>query len=302
MPNFHSRASLKKLLEEKHAKEAAELLKRGEESRARLEELLEAKRQREEEEHAKEIEKMKADAPGKNKDAQDDWLCGLGFPPKLSNASFATFDKAGKEKTVELAREYCRAFLDGGGDQIYGIVLSSQKYGVGKTHLLHAIATEIIRNTPAVRFMDTVTYYTRDGKPVIKPGDPRYAYGNNPVFYMNEVDMLTRIRATYNRDSQENELRVFAELNKAELLIIDDVGKVKPQDLSFVQQVYYRLVEYRWGEEKHIALATNLVGDDLEKFVGGAVASRLAEMTQGKYFITMSGEDYRLKGIKNNAK
>lgn len=266
------------------------------ESKARLEALIEEKKK-------KDHDEMQAKTAQLNEDKQQEWIDGLGFPYKLHDATFANFKKQSQEKAYNLALEFARNQLADEVKSPYALVLSSKSYGVGKTHLLHAIAVEIIRNTRAVWFIDTDTRFFRkpngELEEIVKPCEPRYGHGRISITYINEPDLMCKIRSTYNPNSQERELDVFAKLNEPDLLIIDDVGKVKPSDLSFVQQVYYRLVEYRWGEEKFIAISTNLVGDELEKFIGGAVASRLAEMTMGKYFITMDGEDYRLKGIKN---
>jgi hypothetical protein len=53
---------------------------------------------------------------------------------------------------------------------------------------------------------------------------------------------------------------------------------------------------------KSIAIATNLEGEAFDNFIGGAVVSRLSEMTMGKYFVVLHGEDYRLTKAKEATK
>ena len=236
------------------------------------------------------------DNPGRTKltdlsaERKAKWLIEVNLDSRFSGATFETFDKKAQPRAAEKSMEFAAACLNTTEDSL-ALVLSSAIYGSGKTHLLAAIAHRIIEQSEAAYLANysdgSITYNLQTTK-----------YRPCPVYYVNETDLLSRIRGAYDRDSQDNELDIYTRLNKYPLLLIDDVGKVRARDSSFTQQVYYRLVEYRWSNYKHIALASNLVDSGLEDYIGGAVSSRLAQMTQGKYYLTLTGDDYRLKGSK----
>lgn len=235
------------------------------------------------------------------------WRVNSGVPERYESTTFDTFKITNKEhrqeESLNIARTFARKLIDHVNTPPHALVLSSKVYGVGKTHLLTSIANEILNKAKAADIMNWFEIHNDWDKETRTYKENRVPIArirqNAAIFhYISEPDLLSNIRDTFNNDSETTEQDYYAKLNEYQLLIIDDVGKVKPKDLSFVQQVYYRLIEYRYVNLKHIALATNLVGDELESFIGGAVASRLLEMTEGKNFLTMQGEDYRLRALK----
>lgn len=115
-----------------------------------------------------------------------------------------------------------------------------------------------------------------------------------PVLYTNEAHLLPRIRDTYNNDRKsETEEEIYRDLASTKLLIIDDVGKTRPRDLSYLQTVYYRIIDDRYALNKRIILTTNLIMSALEEHLGGAVTDRLREMCGKGGFIKMAGVSYR---------
>ena len=227
------------------------------------------------------------------------WQQNMNIPIRFKDVTFSGFKKELQPVAYERAMEFANKIES---TDLLAIVLCSESYGTGKTHLLVSLMKQISNNIPKAKisacvFYDRVLDKEQNKWIDIKRRDYYIVKISPKVKYITEPDLMSGIRATYDRDSQDTELDYFAGLNRYELLVIDDVGKVKPRDLSFVQQVYYRIVEYRYVNLKHIALASNLTGDNLEQFIGGAAASRLSEMTKGKYFVTMKGQDYRLKNI-----
>ena len=166
------------------------------------------------------------------------------------------------------------------------VLYSPGVYGVGKTHLVSVLANEIVANNPAARFND----------------NHRCCVANPcPVKFLTETTLLSSIKATYQQDSPVDENMIYKRLSAFELLIIDDVGKVRPHDLSFLQGVYFRLIDERYTNEQHIILTTNLDLKGLGEFIGGASADRLREMC-GKNFIKMAGESYRKLDKSKDAK
>ena len=242
------------------------------------------------------------------KDRQwDKWCANSGVPSRYVETRFDTFKITNKEyrqaECLNTAKAFAQKLIDESDTPPHALVLSSKVYGVGKTHLLTAIANEILltgKTADIINYSEKRRVWDAETKSPKEFNVPvARILRKDPIYhYISEPDLLSNIRDTFNNDSETSEQEYYAKLNNYRLLIIDDVGKVKPKDLSFVQQVYYRLIEYRYVHLKYIALATNLVGDELESFIGGAVASRLLEMTEGKNFLIMQGEDYRLRALK----
>jgi DNA replication protein DnaC len=216
------------------------------------------------------------------KNTRIDWLCEASIPHRNQNDTFDNFQADIQPIAIRRCKEFSELDL---GNNAMALVLISKIYGIGKTHLLVSIARKLMDNTKAINEIRYDIYR----RPC-------------PVYYISEPELMATIRNTYQAGQELSEADVFNKLNSYPLLIIDDVGKVQPKDISFVQQVYYRLIEYRYSQLKSIALATNLEGEEFDNFIGGAVVSRLVEMTMGKYFVTMRGQDYRIAKVKKGDK
>ena len=158
------------------------------------------------------------------------------------------------------------------------ILASPGCYGVGKTHLVCALAAQLLMGDTAKIVRD----YIRE-LPC-------------PVHITNEARLIGRVRQTFNRHDEEDgetEEGIYRSLLQPKLLIIDDVGKVRPRDSSFLQGVYYRIIDDRYVEEKAVILTTNLSLDELEQHIGGACSDRMREMCGKTGIIVMSGQSYR---------
>jgi len=155
------------------------------------------------------------------------------------------------------------------------LLLSPGIYGVGKTHLVCALANYLVESTPVAVITDYGITKTQC-----------------PVYYTNETHLLTRIRGTYN-GSDETEEGIYEFLLTPALLIIDDIGKTRPRDLSYMQSVYYRIIDDRYTAQRRLIVTTNLQMSELEEHLGGASADRLVEMCGKAGFIKMTGRSYR---------
>jgi len=74
------------------------------------------------------------------------------------------------------------------------------------------------------------------------------------------------------------------------LLIIDDLGTERSTD--FVLESFERIVDYRYRDERLIAISTNLTPDGITDKYGGRPISRWAQSCE---IVEMAGPDYRLK-------
>ena len=139
------------------------------------------------------------------------------------------------------------------------------KYGVGKTHLAISIARKMIEDYPM--------------------NPPKC-----PVAFITESDMLDRIRASFttNKDSEH---KIISELVKPDLLILDDVGKVTPQNHDFLQRIMFLLIDRIYRKNSKLILTTNLGMADLVIHIGESCVSRLHEMCSVK---EIKGVDARI--------
>lgn len=159
------------------------------------------------------------------------------------------------------------------------LMLSPGVYGVGKTHLAMAFLNQYILEENNLAIFDEYQNVSLLRFPMFMP----------------EPLLLARIRNTYNKSTEETEEDVYDDLLNSSLLIIDDVGKQKPKDYSFLQSVYYRVIDaIDTHKDRHLLFTTNLTTKELEAHLGGATTDRLVGMC-GENIIKMTGESYRTK-------
>ena len=189
--------------------------------------------------------------------------CGLGDLHKTLDG----FDGTRQPKAFKALAEWSGESL---------VLASPGTFGVGKTHLVAALAHFLIETSQAA--------VSIQGNVVRLP---------RPCLFTTEQRILGRIRATFNANAAEIDEQVYLEMEKIRLLIVDDVGKVRPRDTSFLEQVWYRIIDGRYIAGRPVVLTTNLSLDELESHLGGAVSDRLREMCGRQGFITMKGQSYR---------
>jgi len=212
------------------------------------------------------------------------WRDNCGIPPKFMNQEFGTLDLDRPVQGLKLAYKRCLAYaekypLD---DSYLGypslIIFSENSWGVGKTHLACAIAHKILNRW--------------NGEDI-----------RCPVRYISEPELFDRIYGSFNytkeeRDYMPSKSKIIEDVIKARLLIIDDIGKRKPQDMRFVQETLYLIINGRYDAKRPIVITSNLSPKKLEKYLGGghdsASFDRLMEMCQGKA-LKLEGESYRRK-------
>lgn len=175
------------------------------------------------------------------------WLGKLWRQEGLQEKSFDTFDwprqATGYTRAVSFAKHPTGVLYLYGG------------YGVGKTHLLAAIANQQCDSGKAVLFASVVTLFDA---------------------------IQDRIR--HEEDYHELLRRAIT----TPLLILDDLDKPKPSE--FRQEMLYQIVDGRSRVRLPIALSCNCPPQALDPLVGGAARSRLM---QSIVAVEMTGSDYR---------
>ena len=110
-------------------------------------------------------------------------------------------------------------------DEGKGIYIWSETKGSGKTMLAAALANELINE-----------YH-------------RY------VKFATSLDILDEIRATYRKDSEENESKLLKDLVTSEFLVIDDFGTERATD--WAGEKFYQIVNKRYINKKVTFFTSN---------------------------------------------
>jgi DNA replication protein DnaC len=214
------------------------------------------------------------------------WRMTCGIPPLFMNKGFGTYDKK-REGNIKKTYDKCLAYAEGfpleyhdyiiETQQPYpSMVLFSDNWGVGKSHLVCSIAHKIIDRWSGEDIMC-------------------------PVKFVSEPDLYREFYRAFDKKPQGGEPRlteddIILSLVNPSLLILDDVGKETRSDPRFVQRILFSVIEGRYKKLKPIVLTSNLVPDSLKDYLGGednqASFERLWEMCGGAFW-QIKGESYR---------
>lgn len=142
-------------------------------------------------------------------------------------------------------------------EMLVGTLILHGSFGTGKTHLLAALCN-VLR--------------TREHKPKAS------LFVTSPKLFNSIQERI---------GNKESYAKLIAQAISTPLLVIDDLDKAKWTE--FREELYFEIIDERTKAGKPIAISTNRLAD-LERFVGGACASRLSI---GQIEVEMTGEDYR---------
>jgi DNA replication protein DnaC len=224
----------------------------------------------------KELEMQRVILASERAKTRRQWRVSCGIPDFFQTKVLENFDSKLQTEAYRAAKRYADGFPLDDARGYPSLILHSDVYGVGKTHLVVAVAHRIID---------------------CWCGDPEGAIC--PVLFQTGPGLIVRVRATYNiRPDEvwhETEEEVYHSLRGVKLLIMDDVGKEKASDHT--REVYFRIVDERYQRCLPVLITSNLPLQGLKTLMGEATVSRLAEMTGGQ-IIKMGGEDYRLSNQK----
>lgn len=103
-------------------------------------------------------------------------------------------------------------------------------YGTGKTHLATAIANQLIQ-------------------------------GGTPVICMTMIDLLARIKQTFDRADDATEADIMRIYEDIPLLIIDDIGSEQPTEWGITK--IFSVINARYEAYMPVIITTNYGGDEL---------------------------------------
>lgn len=171
---------------------------------------------------------------------------------RFNDRTFSNFD----QKQDELAFKQCLAYAQRENlftEEKNGLLILGT-VGTGKTHLAASIANYLVEK-------------------------------GIPTQFGTFIDYLESIKREYDAIGQKEEL---SRLKNTLMLVIDDLGKEKWSE--WTQQVLFDIVNHRYEYRLPIVVTSNLNPDQLKKYVGEAIYSRLYEMCG---YVRMTGANYR---------
>jgi DNA replication protein DnaC len=116
-----------------------------------------------------------------------------------------------------------------------------------------------------------------------------------PCLFYEFGALLKEIQNSYKPVSQSSEMKVLAPVYETEVLVLDELGAVKPTD--WVRDTIRQIIGTRYNDRR-LTIFTNNYADarrqpseeTLEESVGAPLRSRLYEMCRT---VMIEGEDYR---------
>jgi DNA replication protein DnaC len=209
------------------------------------------------------------------------WRLTCGIPRELQQTrTFEAFDRSLQIKSYDMAKKWVDGLLKSGARGYRSLGFYSDVPGVGKTHLMVAIANVILQEWQL----------GEDSLRSRRPG--------SPVKFISGPGLVRRIHATYDSVAgHEREDDVYADLIGVPVLMVDDIGKETPSPHK--KEVYWYIVDERLKSGLPIVMSTRLLlqGPELEGVMGEDTVDRLFGMMRGQ-LITMTSTSYRrLKGV-----
>lgn len=117
---------------------------------------------------------------------------------------------------------------------------------------------------------------------------------NEPLF-STFGSLQLRLRATMN-GSNENEEKVIDEFSNADLIVLDDLGGLRPTGASdYSLSMIFEILNHRYGWQKQTIITSNKSIGDIAQSFDARIASRLVAMCE---IIELTGNDRRLSNGK----
>jgi DNA replication protein DnaC len=207
------------------------------------------------------------------------WRQQSGMPEGLISRTFENFEAGWQDKALNICRKYAEGFKLEAAMGYRSLILYSPSPGVGKTHLVVAIAN----------------YVTEHWE-----GEPGTLC--DPIRFESGPGLVRRVRATYGFKlgaiRQESEMEIYEKLKGVRLLILDDVGKEKPSD--FTRELYWYLINERVASALPVLMTCRLPlegTNSLQDLMGTDTVDRLYGMARGRIEILEGGSYRKFKKV-----
>lgn len=225
-------------------------------------------------------------------------LIPAGVQPKFSNAEEwrRWQDEEGRKRAAEVDRlnQKVRAdkILGRSGIQNLHRNCTFKNYEVKGDGQRHALS---LAKSYAMNFGNGFTSFVFSGSPGTGKNHLAAAIGNyllaqnRSVLIVTVADLMLRVRACY--DGGQSEAALLDELDRVDLLVLDEVGIQKGSQHEKV--LLNQIVDRRLAAMKPVGVLTNLNYDELAATLGERVVDRL-KMDKGMW-VNFAWESYRNK-------
>ena len=182
------------------------------------------------------------------------------IPPKLKKACFETFlaSTTDLEKALHTANEYVQDFEKGEPSNLF----FQGTFGTGKSHLSISIAKALKEK-------------------------------GFSVIFISIPKLLTKLRSTFNNQSEHSEDQIIDTLCKADLVVFDDIG-AEGEGTSWSLQKLFEIIDQRGG--KHNIFTTNLSSDEFK--ISKDLERIFSRMMMDSEVIVMNGKNQRLNKFR----
>lgn len=184
---------------------------------------------------------------------------------RLKQATFENYEPTNEsqEKAKAIVKRYVDNFSI---DNPVPLMLRGD-YGLGKSHLAAAAVKEL-------------------------------AEKNITSIFISVPKLLTKIKSTWDKQSETTEEEILSALEAVDCLVLDDLGAEQTKrdpngNIPWSVTKLFEIIDARIG--KHTIFTTNLDNQELQEHLGPRNYSRAME---GVHPIKLTGEDYRLRKFK----
>jgi DNA replication protein DnaC len=168
----------------------------------------------------------------------------IGIPPRFNSKTFDDYETtlSAQRTALSASRDFVEHFnrYRSAGR----CLLFLGKLGTGKTHLACAICREV-------------------------------AQSGQSAHYTTVSQLIRRIRATWNNGATETESDILRQMERFQLLVLDEVGVQRASELEVTQ--LSEIVDLRYRAQKPTLVISNHPLNDLAKFLGARAVDRLRE-------------------------
>ena len=115
-----------------------------------------------------------------------------------------------------------------------------------------------------------------------------------PCMFVSVPELLAAVRASYSSKRDNTELDIVRAAQTVGLLVLDDLGaeRITEYNQEFVQEILFRIVNWRYRHDMPIIATTNSDLDLMAERVGARIWSRMVEVMD---MVSNNASDYRLK-------
>lgn len=168
-------------------------------------------------------------------------LCGV--EGRYRNATFDGYRTTieGQRRALKTCTTFCETFSRDAGGTLFLI----GPPGTGKTHLLSAMVTSVIKGHDCAAELLT------------GPG------------------LIRRVRASWSKAADQSEEQVLDELGRVSLLAIDEIGLAVPTESEL--RILFEVIDRRYSHGRPTLIASNLTLPMLAELLGERIFDRLAE-------------------------